>query len=233
MIRCVIVDDEPLAREILEMYVSQNTELQLVGACKNADEVVALLRKETVDVLFLDIQMPGVSGMQLVKSLENPPLVVFTTAYDQYAVEGFEVSAVDYLLKPISPERFNTAVEKVKEQIQYRKQVATSNDTLDYLFVRADYQDVKILYKDILYVEGLKDYVKIVTSMKRIVTLTNIKGMLEKLPRDKFIRVHKSYIVAKEKVNMVKGNVLKIGDKEIPIGLTFKDNFKKALKLKD
>lgn len=233
MIRCVIVDDEPLAREILEMYVSQNTELQLVGVCKNADEVVALLRKETVDVLFLDIQMPGVSGMQLVKSLENPPLVVFTTAYDQYAVEGFEVSAVDYLLKPISPERFNTAVEKVKEQIQYRKQVATSNDTLDYLFVRADYQDVKILYKDILYVEGLKDYVKIVTSMKRIVTLTNIKGMLEKLPRDKFIRVHKSYIVAKEKVNMVKGNVLKIGDKEIPIGLTFKDNFKKALKLKD
>ena len=233
MIRCVIVDDEPLAREILEMYVSQNTELQLVGMCKNADEVVALLRKETVDVLFLDIQMPGVSGMQLVKSLENPPLVVFTTAYDQYAVEGFEVSAVDYLLKPISPERFNTAVEKVKEQIQYRKQSATSNDTLDYLFVRADYQDVKILYKDILYVEGLKDYVKIVTSMKRIVTLTNIKGMLEKLPRDKFIRVHKSYIVAKEKVNMVKGNVLKIGDKEIPIGLTFKDNFKKALKLKD
>ncbi|MBR5433278.1 MAG: response regulator transcription factor [Bacteroidales bacterium] len=233
MIRCVIVDDEPLAREILEMYVSQNTELQLVGVCKNADEVVALLRKETVDVLFLDIQMPGVSGMQLVKSLENPPLVVFTTAYDQYAVEGFEVSAVDYLLKPISPERFNTAVEKVKEQIQYRKQSATSNDTLDYLFVRADYQDVKILYKDILYVEGLKDYVKIVTSMKRIVTLTNIKGMLEKLPRDKFIRVHKSYIVAKEKVNMVKGNVLKIGDKEIPIGLTFKDNFKKALKLKD
>lgn len=233
MIRCVIVDDEPLAREILEMYVSQNTELQLVGVCKNADEVVALLRKETVDVLFLDIQMPGVSGMQLVKSLENPPLVVFTTAYDQYAVEGFEVSAVDYLLKPISPERFNTAVEKVKEQIQYRKQVATSKDTLDYLFVRADYQDVKILYKDILYVEGLKDYVKIVTSMKRIVTLTNIKGMLEKLPRDKFIRVHKSYIVAKEKVNMVRGNVLKIGDKEIPIGLTFKDNFKKALKLKD
>ena len=135
MIRCVIVDDEPLAREILEMYVSQNTELQLVGVCKNADEVVALLRKETVDVLFLDIQMPGVSGMQLVKSLENPPLVVFTTAYDQYAVEGFEVNAVDYLLKPISPERFNTAVEKVKEQIQYRKQSATSNDTLDYLFV--------------------------------------------------------------------------------------------------
>ena len=129
MIRCVIVDDEPLAREILEMYVSQNTELQLVGVCKNADEVVALLRKETVDVLFLDIQMPGVSGMQLVKSLENPPLVVFTTAYDQYAVEGFEVNAVDYLLKPISPERFNTAVEKVKEQIQYRKQSATSNDT--------------------------------------------------------------------------------------------------------
>jgi len=121
MIRCVIVDDEPLAREILGQYVAQNQELQLVGSCKNANEVLDLLRKEPVDVLFLDIQMPGISGMALMKSLENPPLVVFTTAYDQYAVEGYEVRAVDYLLKPISPERFNNAVAKVAEIVRLKQ----------------------------------------------------------------------------------------------------------------
>lgn len=230
MIRCLIVDDEPLAREILGQYVSQSDELQLVGACKNANEVVELLQKESVDVLFLDIQMPGISGMALMKSLENPPLVVFTTAYDQYAVEGYEVSAVDYLLKPISPDRFKKAVEKVKDMIRYKK--SSSND-LDYMFIRADYQDIKVMFDDILYVEGLKDYVKVVTKEKRIITLTNIKGMLEKLPQDRFIRVHKSYIVAKDKVQTVKGTILTIDDKEIPIGLTFKDNFMKRMNLKD
>ena len=230
MIRCLIVDDEPLAREILGQYVSQSDELQLVGACKNANEVVELLQKESVDVLFLDIQMPGISGMALMKSLENPPLVVFTTAYDQYAVEGYEVSAVDYLLKPISPDRFKKAVEKVREMIQYKK---SSSRDLNYMFIRADYQDIKVMLDDILYVEGLKDYVKVVTKEKRIITLTNIKGMLEKLPQDRFIRVHKSYIVAKDKVQTVKGTILTIDDKEIPIGLTFKDNFMKGMNLKD
>ena len=230
MIRCLIVDDEPLAREILGQYVSQSDELQLVGTCKNANEVVELLQKESVDVLFLDIQMPGISGMALMKSLENPPLVVFTTAYAQYAVEGYEVSAIDYLLKPISPDRFKKAVEKVKDMIRYKK--SSSND-LDYMFIRADYQDIKVMFDDILYVEGLKDYVKVVTKEKRIITLTNIKGMLEKLPQDRFIRVHKSYIVAKDKVQTVKGTILTIDDKEIPIGLTFKDNFMKRMNLKD
>lgn len=230
MIRCLIVDDEPLAREILGQYVSQSDELQLVGACKNANEVVELLQKESVDVLFLDIQMPGISGMALMKSLENPPLVVFTTAYAQYAVEGYEVSAVDYLLKPISPDRFKKAVEKVREMIQYKK---SSSRDLNYMFIRADYQDIKVMFDDILYVEGLKDYVKVVTKEKRIITLTNIKGMLEKLPQDRFIRVHKSYIVAKDKVQTVKGTILTIDDKEIPIGLTFKDNFMKGMNLKD
>lgn len=230
MIRCLIVDDEPLVREILGQYVSQSDELQLVGTCKNANEVVELLQKESVDVLFLDIQMPGISGMALMKSLENPPLVVFTTAYDQYAVEGYEVSAVDYLLKPISPDRFKKAVEKVREMIQYKK---SSSRDLNYMFIRADYQDIKVMFDDILYVEGLKDYVKVVTKEKRIITLTNIKGMLEKLPQDRFIRVHKSYIVAKDKVQTVKGTILTIDDKEIPIGLTFKDNFMKGMNLKD
>jgi DNA-binding LytR/AlgR family response regulator len=141
----VIVDDEPLAREILELYVSHNEELQLVGVCKSAEEVVVLLNKETVDVLFLDILMPGMSGMQLLKTLENPPLVVFTTAYNQYAVEGFEVGAVDYLVKPISPKRFDAAVEKIKDKLLLQKLTKTSTNTINHIFVRADYQDVKIM----------------------------------------------------------------------------------------
>ena len=233
MIRCVIVDDEPLAREILELYVSHNEELQLVGVCKSAEEVVVLLNKETVDVLFLDILMPGMSGMQLLKTLENPPLVVFTTAYNQYAVEGFEVGAVDYLVKPISPKRFDAAVEKIKDKLLLQKLTKASTNTINHIFVRADYQDVKIMLDDILYIEGLKDYVKIVTNEKRIITLTNIKGMMEKLPQNEFIRVHKSFVVPKKKIDTIKGNSLMISEKEIPIGLTYKESFKKIMGLEE
>ncbi|MBP5584269.1 MAG: response regulator transcription factor [Bacteroidales bacterium] len=233
MIRCVVVDDEPLAREILELYVSHNEDLQLVGVCKSAEEVVVLLNKENVDVLFLDILMPGMSGMQLLKTLENPPLVVFTTAYSQYAVEGFEVGAVDYLMKPISPKRFNAAVEKIKDKVLLRKLTETSTNTTSHIFVRADYQDIKIMLNDILYIEGLKDYVKIVTTDKRIITLTNIKGIMTKLPPNDFIRVHKSFIVSKKKIDTIKSGALLIGEKEIPIGLTYKENFKKIMGLEE
>lgn len=229
MIRCAIVDDEPLARDILQVYVDENKDLELVASCKNAREVIELLDKEYVDLLFLDIQMPDISGMSLAKSLKNPPLIVFTTAYNQYAVEGFEVCAVDYLMKPISPERFNTAVEKVKYLIANRPE--SKED--DFMFIRADYQDIKVKFSDILYVEGLKDYVKVVTTDKRYITLMNIKGIMEKLPEKLFIRVHKSYIVALDKISSIKGGSLMIDDKEIPIGLTFKNDFKKKMKIGD
>lgn len=230
MIRCAIVDDEPLARDILEVYVKENPILELVALCKNAKEVLNLLDNEQIDLLFLDIQMPDMSGMNLAKSLQNPPYIVFTTAYDKYAVDGFEVCAVDYLLKPISPERFNKAVEKVQYLIETRPNEGQKDD---FIFIRADYQDVKIKFNDILYIEGLKDYVRIVTTEKRIITLTNIKGMYAKLPQDKFARVHKSFIVAIDKVSSVKGSSLMVGNKEIPIGLTFRDNFKKIMGLLD
>lgn len=228
MIRCAIVDDEPLARDILEVYVKENSNLELVALCKNAKEVLSLLEVEQIDLLFLDIQMPDISGMNLAKSLQNPPFIVFTTAYDKYAVDGFEVNAVDYLLKPISPERFNKSVEKVQYLIETRPQTGQKDN---FIFVRADYQDVKVMFDDILYIEGLKDYVRIVTNEKRIITLTNIKGMYAKLPQDRFARVHKSFIVAVDKVNSIKGSSLLIGNKEIPIGLTFKDQFKKIMGL--
>ncbi len=228
MIRCAIVDDEPLARDILEVYVTGNANLELVALCKNAKEVLSLLETEQIDLLFLDIQMPDISGMNLAKSLKNPPYIIFTTAYDKYAVDGFEVNAVDYLLKPISPERFNKSVEKVQYLMNTRPQ---TNQKDNFIFVRADYQDVKVMFDDILYIEGLKDYVRIVTNEKRIITLTNIKGMCAKLPQDRFARVHKSFIVAVDKVNTVKGSSVMIGNKEIPIGLTFKEQFKKIMGL--
>ena len=227
MIRCIIVDDEPLARDVLETYIADNKQLELVASCKNSEEGLEVVEKEHIDVIFLDIQMPDVSGINLVKSLKNPPLIVFTTAYDQYAVDGFEVSAIDYLLKPISPERFNIAVEKVKYILETRPK----ND--QFLFIRADYQDVRVYFNEILYIEGLKDYVRIVTKDKRIITLMNIKGILTKLPEKQFIRIHKSYIVALDKVDSIKSGFVIIGDKEIPIGLTFKDEFKKRMNLKD
>lgn len=231
MIRCAIVDDEPLARDVLEVYVSKNSDLQLVGVCKNAKEVLDLLDKEKIDLLFLDIQMPDISGMNLAKQLKNPPMIIFTTAYDKYAVEGFEVSAVDYLMKPISPIRFNQAVNKALHLAELEGK--DEKESEDSFFVRADYQDVKINYSDILYIEGLKDYVRIVLPTRKIITLTNIKGILEKLPENRFARVHKSYIVALDKIDAVKGRVITIGNKEIPIGLTFKEEFKRKMNFDD
>lgn len=231
MIRCAIVDDEPLARDVLEGYVSNYSNLQLVATCKNAKQAIELLDKETIDLLFLDIQMPDLSGMNLAKSLKNPPMIVFTTAYDQYAVEGFEVNAVDYLMKPISPARFKQAIEKVEHLMQLEKK--GEQDADDFFYVRADYQDVKVKYSDILYIEGLKDYVRIVLPTKKIITLTNIKGILEKLPEDRFVRVHKSYIVAIDKIDSVKGRIISLAGKDIPIGLTFKEEFKRKMNFLD
>lgn len=225
MIRCIIVDDEQLARDVLEMFISDVPDLKLVGICKNAYEALHILENDFVDVMFLDIQMPDVSGINLVKSLKNPPLVVFTTAYVEYALEGYEVWAVDYLLKPISLDRFNQALDKVRIILGMHE--SASNDSDDYMFVRSSYQDMKIKYSDVLYIKGLKDYVKIVLPEKKIVTLMNIKGIMEKLPEDRFVRIHKSYIVALDKIESVKGRSLMIAEKEIPIGLTFRDDFKK------
>ena len=225
MIRCIIVDDEQLARDVLEMFISDVPDLKLVGICKNAYEALHILENDFVDVMFLDIQMPDVSGINLVKSLKNPPLVVFTTAYEEYALEGYEVWAVDYLLKPISLDRFNQALDKVRIILGMHE--SASNDSDDYMFVRSSYQDMKIKYSDVLYIKGLKDYVKIVLPEKKIVTLMNIKGIMEKLPEDRYVRIRKSYIVALDKIESVKGRSLMIAEKEIPIGLTFRDDFKK------
>ncbi len=223
MITCIIVDDEPLARDILVEYTSKISFLQLVAECKNAYEASAALQEHTVDLMFLDIQMPDISGMKLLDTLEQKPYIIFTTAYSDYAVEGFAKNAVDYLLKPISPERFLQAVTKVKDLQKLHNHKPDKNR--DYIFVKVEYQTVKINFNDILYIEGLKDYVKIYTTQGMIMTLLNIKAIMKKLPDNQFVRVHKSYIVSLSAIEKIERNRIVFGSKRVPVGDTYKDEF--------
>ncbi|GAB3936550.1 LytR/AlgR family response regulator transcription factor [Mucilaginibacter myungsuensis] len=244
MVRCLVVDDEKLARELMEDNVSKVPYLKLQGTCKNAMEAMEFLRREPVDLIFLDIQMPGISGVQFLNSLSNPPMVIMVTAYDNYALEGFNLDVVDYILKPFSFERFLKAVNKAYELISLRQQkdngsatqtvaaptaeavqVAPAKTDPDYLFVNADYSVVRINIPDITYVEGLKDYIKIYlkSSDKAVITRLSMRFMEEKLPEATFARVHKSYIVALDKVTAFKKNRLMIGQTEIPLSDNYKD----------
>lgn len=222
MIRAVIVDDEPLALEILESFIEKIPEVELIGKCSNALEANNLLKETAVDLMFLDIQMPELSGIEFVKSLRNPPHIVFTTAYPDYALEGFELNAIDYLLKPIAFDRFLKAVNKATDRIKNE-----STDVEDeYFFVKADKKLVKINYSDILYIEGLKDYVIIKCNEGRVITLQTMKSLEEKLPDQMFMRVHRSYIINLESITAVEGNTIYINnkqDKSVPIGKNYRD----------
>ncbi|KXK39231.1 MAG: response regulator transcription factor [Saprospiraceae bacterium] len=230
MIRTIIVDDEPLALEIMETYVSKVPELQLIQKCENALEANEALKKGNVDLMFLDIQMPQLSGIEFLKTLRNPPCVVFTTAYPDYAVEGFELDAVDYLLKPISFERFLKAVNKVSDRLAAQKGIndhSTTEESEDFFFVKADKKLMKVNFDDILYIEGLKDYVIIRQESGRIVTLQTMKSLEERLPPGMFIRIHRSYIVNLKRINAIVGNVVEITEsgkvKELPVGKNYRD----------
>ncbi|MBP6695587.1 MAG: response regulator transcription factor, partial [Saprospiraceae bacterium] len=213
MIKAIIVDDEPLALEVLETYIQQISDITLVAKCENAFQANEALKNNNVDLMFLDIQMPQLSGVDFLKTLVNPPAVIFTTAYPNYAVEGFELNAVDYLLKPISLERFLKAVNKVTEKLNTKK--ADHEDVLpdgheDYFFVKADKKFVKVHFDDILYIEGLKDYVIIRHDTGRIITLQTMKSLEERLPESKFKRIHRSYIVNIRKMNAIVGNMVEL-----------------------
>ncbi|MDX1409064.1 MAG: LytTR family DNA-binding domain-containing protein, partial [Saprospiraceae bacterium] len=211
----IIVDDEPLALDVLETYIENVPEMHLVGKCTNALEANELIRKEDVDLLFLDIQMPQITGIEFLKSLANPPMVIFTTAYSNYALEGFELNALDYLLKPISLDRFMKAVNKALEQhdLMHNDGGTSASADEDFFFVKADKKLVKVRYKDILYIEGLKDYVIIRLEEGRVITLQTMKSLEEKLPASLFRRVHRSYIVALDKINALVGNMIELTEK--------------------
>ena len=231
MIRAIIVDDEPLAQEILETYIQKMPNVELVAKCDNALEANEILRATSVDLMFLDIQMPQLSGIEFLKTLANPPYVVFTTAHADYAVQGFELDAVDYLLKPISFERFIKAVNKVAAHITSRKQHDAENGNTesndDFIFVKADKKLVKINFEDILYIEGLKDYVIIRQETGRVITLQTMKSLEDKLPLSKFKRIHRSFIVNIKRITAIVGNMVEIMEsgkiKQLPIGKNYRD----------
>ncbi len=232
MINVIIVDDEPLAQDVLETYIEKIPELNLVRKCSNALEANDTLKSGNIDLMFLDIQMPQLTGIDFLKTLTKPPLVIFTTAYDNYAIEGFELNALDYLLKPISLDRFMKAVNKAMDQIELQKKDSGGGGEMegdDYIFVKADKKLVKINYRDILYIEGLKDYVIIRMNASRVITLQTMKSLEEKLPQAMFKRIHRSYIINLNKINAIVGNMVEVIEKNQPKHLPIGKNYREEL----
>ena len=221
---CMAIDDEPLALDLLEDNIRKISYLTLVKKCSNALEANEFLQNESVDLLFLDIQMPGLSGIQFLRGLsKTPPMVIFITAYEKYAIDGYSLDVVDYLLKPVSFERFLKAVNKAHEKFNSRNNVVAQQD---YLFVNSEYNLVRIDFHDIAYVEGLKDYVKIflMSAPRPVITRLSMKGLEEKLPPKMFVRVHKSFIVSINKITSIRKGRISILKAQVPISEHFKDN---------
>jgi len=229
IINCLAIDDEPLALDIIEEYVSKVPFLNLVNKCTDVMLATETLKNEQIDLLFLDIQMPQLTGIEFLNTLDYKPAVIFTTAYDEYAVESYSFNTIDYLLKPISFERFMKAANKAHDTLNVQSEV--SNDK-KYLFIKTDYKIQKIDISDIQYMEGYKDYVKIYTDKERFVTRESMKNMETLLPADNFIRVHRSFIISVEDLKYIMGNILMIGEKEIPIGKSYKENVMRFLNIK-
>jgi len=235
-IKCLVIDDEQPSKDIIEKYIAGVESLELAGSCNNAVEALSFLQSNTVDLLFLDIQMPHILGTNFIRTLKNPPKVIFITAYRKYAVEGFELDAVDFLLKPISFDRFLKAVNKVLElNLQKNlKETDKSDDTKEaaqpFLYFRSDRKMVKVLFNDILYIEGLRDYIRIYTTTKTIVTKHQLASLQEMLPADAFLRIHRSYIVSVSKIDSYDADIIEIAKKELPIGRLFKHDVNKLLK---
>ncbi len=227
--KVLIVDDEPLAQDILETYIQNMPEMELIKKCSNAFEANEELSKQPIDLIFLDIQMPQLSGIDFVKTLStNKPMIIFTTAFSDYAIEGFELNANDYLLKPISMERFMKGVNKAREHYQLTHKSTNEAETEDYFFVKADKKLIKVNFNEILYIEGLKDYVIIRMENQRVITLQTMKSLEDKLPQDKFVRIHRSFIVNLSKINAIVGGSVEIIEKgaakHLPIGKNHKDD---------
>jgi len=236
-LRCLIVDDEPLAQMVIASHLQQIPQLILVGKCNSAIEAFEVLHKEEIDLLFLDINMPIISGISFIKSLKIAPKVIFTTAYTEYAVEAFALDVVDYLVKPIAFERFEQAVLKAFQMLQVAPSVSpkitvspietTESQTIskNYTFIKVDGKLVKLKYDDIVYVEGMKDYLKIVCKQQQLVVHSTFKNMEELLPQSLFLRVHKSYIISLENIKTIDGNMIFMNKDNvtIPIGQSYKD----------
>src|SRR5688572_7663312 len=231
-IKFIIVDDEPLAIEIVESYVSRIDQLHLQGTFRNAVQAFAYLQEHTVDLIFLDIQMPKLSGIEFLKTLKNPPKVIFTTAFRDYAIDGFDLEVIDYLLKPIPFERFLKAVAKVMHQqtatpAQPTKKADASAD--DYVYFKVDKKMIKTKMAAVLFIESVKDYVKVRTDEKEIITQQKISYLEESLPQQQFLRIHRSFIVNIDKIDAYSATDVEIGKHSIPIGRNYKNDVMKVL----
>jgi DNA-binding LytR/AlgR family response regulator len=230
---CLVVDDEPLARGLIESYITRVDGLSLVKSCENAIEAFTLLQHKPVDLVFLDIQMPQITGLDLLKSLKIRPKVILTTAYREYAFEAYDLDVIDYLLKPVTFERFLRGISKIY-QIQRPETPSEDVSMLQsydeaYIYLREDREMVKVFLKDILYIESLRDYVKVKTAARQIITYQKISYLEQKLPENKFIRIHRSFIVALDKIQSFAVNAVKVGPIEIPIGRNYKQHVMKVL----
>jgi two-component system, LytTR family, response regulator len=233
MIRCMVVDDEPLALDILEDYISKVPFLTLVKTTTSAIEGLSLVQSDAIDLVFLDVQMPELTGIQFLKIINGKCDVILTTAYSQYALDGYELDVVDYLLKPIAFDRFYKDAQKVLQSSgntnSSAPEVLSVQKNHDFIFVKTEHKIQKIYLDDILYIEGLKDYISIFTRSERVITLQNMKKMEESLPSKSFIRVHKSYIIALGKIESIERSRIQIGEKIIPIGDTYREYFFKQI----
>ncbi|WP_026994028.1 LytR/AlgR family response regulator transcription factor [Flectobacillus major] len=230
-LKTLIVDDEPLALDVLETFIQRVDGLELVGRCENGIQAFNLLQKGGIDLLFLDIEMPTLDGLELLKSLHNPPKVVITTAYRDYAVESFELDVVDYLVKPIPFQRFVKAVNKVLQKNEEIDLVSEANtfkaaqpiEKPEAMFIKVDKRIVKVYFADILFIESLKDYIRVHTATESYVTYQTMNGICEILPQDAFARIHKSFIVAIHKVTSIEANDLIVNSRSLPIGRSFRE----------
>ena len=232
MLNCVIIDDEPLAREILAGYMEQLEDVELAGSYSNVFDALEFLKHHPVEALFLDIEMPEMNGIDFLKSLRNPPVTVFTTAFRDYAFEGFELGVIDFLLKPISRDRFLVSLGKIKDFLSLKADGANfelNKDTPEFIFVKSGVKRIKLFFADVTHIQGLKDYAIIHAATGKIVIKGSVKSMQQLFPEERFIRVHKSFIVAKDKIKRIEKNRIIIGDHQIPIGRNYKAEMEKKI----
>jgi len=231
MLRCIAVDDEPLALKLLADNISKVPFLQLIATCEDAFAAAGVLQEKETDLVFIDIQMPGLTGLQFIESLKVRPMVIIITAYKQFALEGFSLDVIDYLIKPVPLERFMKACNKAQELFLLRNRSNNPSVRPDYMFVNVGYSMVKVVFSDIIYLEGLRDYIKIhlQSTPKPVVVRMGLKAMKEQLPPDSFMQIHKSFIVAVNRITSIRKNSLFIQDHEFFIGDTYKENVRKLI----
>jgi DNA-binding LytR/AlgR family response regulator len=224
ILKCLIIDDEPIARKLLQEYIEETDFLVLSGAAENPLKATSLINKLDIDLIFLDVNMPKMNGFQFLRSAVKLPMVIMTTAYGEYALEGFEMAVVDYLVKPFSLERFLKASQKALELQILNQKASPEKNEADHFYVKCDGRIERVLYDELIYVEAMANYVTLYTLHKKLVVYLTIKGLQEKLPADKFVQVHKSYIVNTAMISNIEGNMLNLNGNKISIGLSFYDD---------